>query len=118
MKKILAFILGMTLSFLASAQVQQKLPPSTLVGNSSGSTAGPGAITLGTNLSFAGSVLNATGGGSSAFNSVTGGTNTTAAMVVGSGATLGTTGTGAINFNCTNGTSVLTGLQSNCTFLT
>lgn len=44
------------------------------------------------------------GGGSGAFNTITGGTNTTAAMVVGSGATLAATGTGTItatNTNCT-----------------
>jgi hypothetical protein len=39
-------------------------PTGTILGNATGSTAAPGAITLGTNLSFAGSVLNATGGGS------------------------------------------------------
>jgi hypothetical protein len=55
-------------------------------------------------------------GGGGAFNTLAGGTNTTAAMLLGTGASLGTTGTGAINLNCTNGTSVLTGLQSNCTF--
>lgn len=38
----------------------------------------------------------ASGGGSSAFSSITGGTNTTAAMVVGSGASLGTSGSGTI----------------------
>ena len=37
-----------------------------------------------------------TGCGVSAFNSITGGTNTTAAMVVGSGATLGVSGSGTI----------------------
>ena len=36
------------------------------------------------------------GGGSSAFNAITSGTNTTAAMVVGSGGTLGTSGSGTI----------------------
>ena len=36
---------------------------SSLMGNPTGSSAAPSAITLGTNLSFAGSVLNATGGG-------------------------------------------------------
>lgn len=37
------------------------------------------------------------GGGSSAFSAITGGTNTSAAMVVGSGSSLTATGTGAIN---------------------
>lgn len=37
------------------------------------------------------------GGGSSAFNAITSGTNTAAAMVVGTGASLGVSGTGTIN---------------------
>jgi hypothetical protein len=41
------------------------------------------------------------GGGSSAFSAITGSTNTTAAMVIGSGASLSTTGTGAIGSNAT-----------------
>lgn len=43
------------------------------------------------------------GGGSPAFSAITSGTNTTAAMVVGSGASLSTTGTGTIT--ATNGSS-------------
>lgn len=39
------------------------------------------------------------GGGSSAFNAITSGTNTTAAMLVGSGASLGVSGTGTITAN-------------------
>ena len=52
----------------------------TLLGNPTGSAAAPSEITLGTNLSFAGSVLNATGGGGS--GTVTGGSseNGTAAV--------------------------------------
>jgi hypothetical protein len=45
------------------------------------------------NLKVAGNI---TGGGSSAFSALTGSTNTTAAMVVGSGATLGFSGSGTI----------------------
>lgn len=49
-------------------------------------------------------------GGSSAFNAITGGTNTAAAMVVGSGASLGATGTGTIAAtslgNCTDASGV------------
>lgn len=53
-------------------------------------------ITLGTNLSMSGTTLNASGSGSSAFNDLTSGTNTTAAMVVGTGASLATSGSGTI----------------------
>jgi hypothetical protein len=42
-------------------------------------------------------------GGSSAFNDITSGTNTTAAMVVGSGSTLAATGTGTITPTTING---------------
>jgi hypothetical protein len=46
------------------------------------------------------------GGGSSAFSALTGGTNTAAAMLVGSGASLGPTGTGTLNSNEVNGATV------------
>lgn len=49
------------------------------------------------------------GGGSSAFNDITSGTNTSAAMVVGSGASLGTSGTGTIQATSTTGLSVTAG---------
>ena len=42
---------------------QANFPAARLMGNPTGSPAAPSAISLGTNLSFAGSVLNATGGG-------------------------------------------------------
>ena len=71
-------------------------PPGTIVCNSSATvTQAPFTCTLGTNLSFTGTVLNATGGGG-AFSAITGGTNTTAAMIVGTGASLGVTGSGTI----------------------
>lgn len=41
--------------------------------------------------------INSTGGGASTFTSITSGTNTAAAMVVGTGATLGVSGSGTIN---------------------
>lgn len=44
------------------------------------------------------------GGGSSAFNDITSGTNTSAAMVVGSGASIAVTGTGTIAATSLNGT--------------
>lgn len=46
------------------------------------------------------------GGGSSAFNALTSGTNTTAAMVVGSGASLAPTGTGTIAATAIDGVTV------------
>lgn len=45
------------------------------------------------------------GGGSAAFNTITSGTNTTAAMVVGSGGSLTVSGTGTINATALNGTA-------------
>ena len=57
-------------------------------------------------ISGTGSDCGSGGGGSSAFNALTGGTNTTAAMVVGTGASLNVSGTGTINANALNGTSV------------
>jgi hypothetical protein len=60
----------------------------------------------GTNITFTftdnpgtgvtGLTINSTGGGGGAFSGLTGGTNTTAAMVVGTGASLGTSGAGTI----------------------
>jgi hypothetical protein len=48
------------------------------------------------NLQDAGAVCGGGGGGGGTFTGITNGTNTTAAMVVGSGATLGVSGTGSI----------------------
>ena len=45
------------------------------------------------------------GGGSSAFSALTGGTNSMAAMVVGTGASLGTSGSGSINATLLNGST-------------
>lgn len=47
------------------------------------------------------------GGGSVAFSGITSGTNTTAAMVVGNGATLGYTGTGTISANLFKGNTLV-----------
>jgi len=60
----------------------------------------------------------ACGGGSAAFSTLTGGTNTTAAMLVGSGASLAPTGTGTISANQINGTALsglATGILKNTT---
>ena len=50
---------------------QANFPAARLMGNPTGSAAAPSAISLGTNLSFAGSVLNATGGGGGMTNPMT-----------------------------------------------
>lgn len=55
--------------------------------------AGTGAFAFGINSTW---VCAMGGGGSSAFNAITSGTNTTAAMVVGSGSSLTTSGSGSI----------------------
>lgn len=65
---------------------------SILYGNGSG---GFSNVTIGSGLSFAGGTLSSTGT-SIAFGSITSGTNTTAAMVVGTGSSLTTSGSGTI----------------------
>lgn len=78
-------------------------------GNGLGSNATPAAITLSTGLSgaFSGSTLTLTATGAApAFSAITSGTNTAAAMVVGSGATLSAAGTGTINANQLQGATV------------
>lgn len=62
-------------------------------------TASP-AIVAGTNITVSGiwpnQTINSSGGGSGAFSALTSGTNTSAAMVVGTGASIAPTGSGAI----------------------
>lgn len=76
------------------------------IANGGTGTASPGLV-AGTNVTITGSwpdqTINASGGGSSAFNSITSGTNTTAAMVVGTGASLATSGSGTIAATNTTG---------------
>jgi len=79
-----------------------------LTGTAAGLTAGTvstinGLITASTNITITGAgtsvspyAISASSSAGSAFNTITGGTNTTAAMVVGSGSSLTPTGTGAI----------------------
>lgn len=56
-------------------------------------------LTLGTNLTLSGSTLNASSTAATAFSALTGSTNTTAAMLVGAGASLGYTSTGTVSAN-------------------
>lgn len=80
-----------------------------LIGTASGLTAGAvstinGLITAGSNVTITGagtsgspySIASSGSGGSSAFSALTSSTNTTAAMVVGTGASLGVSGSGTI----------------------
>jgi len=53
-------------------------------------------------------IPNYAGGGSSAFSAITGSTNTTAAMVVGTGASIAATGSGAITATSVTGASTIT----------
>jgi hypothetical protein len=69
----------------------QNVGAARLLGNPSGSAAAPSEITLGTGLSFAGTVLNATSGGSGTVTSITAGTGITL-----SPATITTTGSVAL----------------------
>lgn len=82
---------AVTLAKIANASAN-----SVLVGaGSAGSGASYTEITLGTGLAMTGTVLSATATAPS-FTDITSGTNTTAAMVVGTGASLATSGTGTI----------------------
>ena len=101
----------------------QNASASVLLGNPTGSPAAPSEITLGTNLSFAGSVLNATGGGGAGTVTHTAGALTANAVVLGNGAaditvmgSLGTTTTvlhgnaaGAPTFGAVSLTADVTG---------
>lgn len=62
-------------------------------------------------------IVDGGGGGSGAFSALTGGTNTTAAMLVGTGASLDFTGSGYINAGRINGV-ILTGLTTGLVKLT
>jgi fibronectin-binding autotransporter adhesin len=100
---------------IASAQVTPSIPNNSFLCNTAGLQAAPGPCTLGTNLAFSGSVLNAGGG---AFNAISSGTNTTAAMLVGTGGSLGTSGSGTLSANQINGTALgglATGILKNTT---
>jgi hypothetical protein len=69
----------------------------------------PGTLINGDCLTNNGTTISWGGcGGSTAFSALTSGTNTTAAMLVGTGASLGPTGTGTISANQVNGAVVPT----------
>lgn len=57
----------------------------------------------GTTITISGGVISSVGSGSAAFNAITNGTNTTAAMVVGAGASLNFTSSGTINASTLGG---------------
>lgn len=65
---------------------------------------GQGAHIVSDGTNYSAQVWTSTAGGSSAFSALTSGTNTTAAMVVGSGASLAPTGTGTIQATNISGT--------------
>ena len=128
MRKLVSMIFGLLLSAVALGQTQQlisntpgsattapaaatiinsnfgvlwPLVPLTnegtncLIGTGTGGVVG--CVTLG-NLSFTGNTINASTAGSAAWGALTSGTNTSAAMVVGSGASLSASGTGYIQY--------------------
>lgn len=77
--------------------------PLVLVGQPTPAGGGVGKIVAGTNITISPTsgqgqavTINASGGGSSAFNAVTSGTNTTATMTVGTGAAIATSGSGTV----------------------
>lgn len=75
-----------------------------------------GTIASGKNLGLDASnnlVINTVAGGSGAFSSITSGTNTTAAMLVGTGASLGPTGSGTIAATSISNTAVSPGSYTN-----
>lgn len=76
---------GINASAVTYAKIQN-VTAATLLGNPTGSGSAPSEITLGTNLSFSGSVLNATGGGGSGtVTSITAGTGLSGGTITTSG---------------------------------
>jgi hypothetical protein len=72
-------------------------------------------VTITTDAATDSITINATGGGSSAFNAITSGTNTTAAMVVGTGGSLAATGSGTIVATSTTGNAATVTTNANLT---
>jgi hypothetical protein len=81
------------------------------------STGAPLWCTLGTGLSISAGVLSATGGSSLAFSGLTSATNTAAAMLVGTGASLGTTGSGTLTASGANALAITPAMQSYTTIV-
>lgn len=96
-KTLLAITFGDISGDLPYTGLTPATAPSLLLGRGSASAGDWHEVILGTNLTMSGNTLNASSTASTAFSALSGGTNTTAgAMVVGTGASLATTGTGAI----------------------
>ncbi len=105
-----------TTAINANAVTYPKIQATTqaaLLGASSATTVGE--ITLGTNLTFSGSVLNAASTAATAFSAITGSTNTTAAMVVGTGSSLAASGSGTIVATSTTGNAATVTTNANLT---
>jgi hypothetical protein len=93
MRIMRAYLVGLLVTIACAVAFAQT------TGNNGLSGGGVTKITAGTNVTISpvggtGNVtVNASGGGSSAFNAITSGTNTSAAMVLGTGSSFSTTGT-------------------------
>ena len=114
-----AMIVGTGASLAASGSgtiTATAMPASGLTGTVSVAHGGTGTTTpslvAGTNITISGSwpnqTITASSTGATAFSALTSSTNTTAAMVVGTGASLSTSGTGSISANQVNGAAVPT----------
>lgn len=64
------------------------MPANSVICNSLSTPNGIGVCTAGSGITISGGVISSSGGGSGAFNTLTGGTNTTASMIVGAGASI------------------------------
>ncbi len=102
---------GLTLTFAnpAAGEVQLGLSGILSVAGGGTGTATPGLV-AGTNVTITGTwpdqTIAASSTASTAFSAITGSTNTTAAMLVGSGASLGPTGSGTVSANEVNGAGI------------
>jgi hypothetical protein len=81
-------------------------------------SAGSGTQTVTATVPATSSCFGGGGGGGTAFSAITGGTNTLAAMLVGTGASLGATGSGAINATAVPAAGVVVGALSGVAAIT